>query len=68
MINRQQTVINTILQCLDNSASGSQIVGGDHDEPINDEDGDGNEDDKDMIEDYYDLFHLMFDIMSLCLS
>ena len=55
-INTQQTIINTILQRLDNSASGSQVVGRDHEEPLNEEDGDGNKDDEDMIEDDYDPF------------
>ena len=55
-INTQQTMINTILQRLDNSASGSQVVGRDHEEPLNEEDGDGNKDDEDMIEDDYDPF------------
>ena len=49
-------MINTILQRLDNSAGGSQIVGGDHDEPLNEEDGDRKKDDEDMIEDDYNPF------------
>ena len=49
-----------ILQCLDNFASGFQIIHGNHDEPLNGQGWDGNEDGDDdymVEEDYFPFPH-----------